>query len=84
MEGLKTAWGGGGGMELSEWIALWSLIRRLIRTYVCTVCNKCIKLYTYVRTYVHTYVCGGEYVGLVCAAETCIYVHIYVNAHSSV
>ena len=34
--------------------------------------------------YICTYVCGGEYVGLVCAAETCTYVHIYVNAHSSV
>ena len=44
--------GGGGGMELSEWIALWSLIHRPIRTYVCTVCDKCIKLYTYVHMYV--------------------------------
>ena len=51
MEGLKTACGGG-GMELSEWIALWSLIRRPIRTLVCTVCNECIKLYTYVHMYV--------------------------------
>ena len=44
--------GVGEGMELSEWIALWSLIRRPIRTYVCTVCNKCIKLYTYVHMYI--------------------------------
>ena len=34
--------------------------------------------------YICTYVCGGEYVGLVCVAETCTYIHIYVNAHSLV